>query len=74
MKKCENVQHKCKWPTSEDIDWVDFDKIDKKVDVSVATSKAGRMFAFSEDDLDLLNDGCYMCMMFNIVQLSFDCH
>jgi len=53
------VQHKFKWPTSEDIDWVDFDEIVKKVDVSVATSKAGRMFAFSEDDLDLLNDGCY---------------
>jgi len=53
------VQHKFKWPTSEDIDWVDFDEIDKEVDVSDATSKAGRMFAFSEDDLDLLNDGCY---------------
>jgi len=57
-KECENVQHKFKWPTSEDIDWVDFDEIVKKVDVSVATTKAGRMFAFSEDDLDLLNDGC----------------
>jgi len=57
-KECENVQHKFKWPTSEDIDSVDFDEIVKKVDVSVATSKAGRMFAFS-DDLDLLNDGCY---------------
>ena len=56
MKECE---HKFKWPTSEDIDLVDFDEIVKEVDVSDATSKAGRMFAFSESDLDLLNDDCY---------------
>jgi len=30
MKECENVQHKFKWPTSDDIDWVDFDEIVKK--------------------------------------------
>jgi len=57
MKECEKVQQKFKWPASEDIDWVDFDVIVKKVDAPVATSKTGRMFAFPEDVLDLLNDG-----------------
>jgi len=57
MTECEKVQQKFKWPASEDIDRVDFDEIVKTVDVSVATSKAGQMFAFSEDVLDFLNDG-----------------
>ena len=30
MKECENVQHNFKWPTSVDIDSVDFDEIVKK--------------------------------------------
>jgi len=42
MKECEKGQHKFKWPASEDID---FDEFVKKVYVSVATSKAGRMLS-----------------------------
>jgi len=57
MKECEKVQQKFKWPASEDIDWGYCDKIVKKVDAPVATSEAGRMFAFPEDVIHLLHDG-----------------
>ena len=55
MKECEKVKRKFKWPANEDIDWVEFDEVIKKIDPPVATSRTGRMFAFQEDVMTLLD-------------------
>ena len=56
MQECEKVKRKFKWPANEDIVWVKTDEIVKKMNAPVATSRAGRMFAFPEDVFDLLDE------------------